>query len=593
MKPVVCFALCTLLSVLCLAVQPPSAVAQSEAMEITAADTSSPRATLKSFIGSCNEVFHAIQIEQFFDRTDDRHQAAVSRILDCLDTSDLPAFAREERAVEVAICLKEILDRYELPPWDEIPDMAAIEAAGGFEQLSRWRIPQTRITIIRVEEGLQKHEYLFSIGTVDRAVDYFASLDSRPYRVGGPETSPGFFKWYVSAPGHPAIGRFLQSFPDTLRFGRTLGMANWKWPGLLCAIAAAVILMAAIYRVHFYFATRTRTGRTFAYCMTGLFPICAVLVPFLLEHFAHEYLTVRGTPLYVLRFCATATAMLAAMVAVFVLCNRLAEAVIASPRINPQGLNAQLILIGSKLMAVVLTLTLFLAGGQYLGIPVATLLASAGIGGFALALAAQDTLKTLFGTITLMADKPFRVGERIIFKEYDGVVEDIGLRSTRIRLFNSHQVTIPNDELARSDIENVGRRLHIRRVADFQIPLDTSHSQLQEAVSIIEGHLADHEGMHPDYPPRVFFLGFLPNAFTIRMMYWYHPPDYWDYLAFSDKLNSAIFRDFEESGIGFSLPDRVAHTSLDGQQSVNELPVVGLSGHANPGPQRSAGHNTD
>ena len=87
---------------------------------------------------------------------------------------------------------------------------------------------------------------------------------------------------------------------------------------------------------------------------------------------------------------------------------------------------------------------LFLIGGQYLGIPVATLLTSAGIGGIAVALGAQDTLKTLFGTVNLLADKPFRVGDRIIVQQYDGEVEDIGLRSTKIRLLNGHQVTLPN-----------------------------------------------------------------------------------------------------------------------------------------------------
>ena len=149
---------------------------------------------------------------------------------------------------------------------------------------------------------------------------------------------------------------------------------------------------------------------------------------------------------------------MAGLVAIFAASNRIADMIIASPRIHPQGLDAQLIRIVSKLTSLLASVIVFLAGGQYLGIPLTTLLASAGIGGLAVALAAQDTLKALFGTITLMADKPFRVGERIIFQKYDGVVEDIGLRSTRIRLLTGHQATVPNDELARSDIENVGRR---------------------------------------------------------------------------------------------------------------------------------------
>ena len=112
-------------------------------------------------------------------------------------------------------------------------------------------------------------------------------------------------------------------------------------------------------------------------------------------------------------------------------------------------MNAQLIRIASKIVEYPGNgCALFIFGGQYLGIPIATLLASAGIGGVAIALGAQDTLKNLFATITLMADKPCRVGERIHFGGYTGFVEDIGLRSTNLRLLDGHLVTIPNNELA-------------------------------------------------------------------------------------------------------------------------------------------------
>jgi MscS family membrane protein len=127
----------------------------------------------------------------------------------------------------------------------------------------------------------------------------------------------------------------------------------------------------------------------------------------------------------------------------------------------------------SKIVSLAISLLVFIEVGHYLGIPITTLLASAGVGGLAVALAAQDTVKNLFGTIMLMADKPFRVGERIVAAGYDGVVENIGLRSTRLRLLTGHQVTIPNDTLACNDVENVGRRPFIRRVSNIQIPLVT------------------------------------------------------------------------------------------------------------------------
>ena len=567
-----CYAIMPLLLLVCVLPAPDSAVA----LEIEAADTSSPRATLKSFIDVCNEIHQLILAEKYLDRTAPEHAELGARALDCIDMSELPAFAREERAGEVATCLKEILDRVRLPPWEEIPDTEDIEKAGGFEKLSHWRIPGTRITIARVEEGPHRHEYLFSPGTVERAATYFQHVESKEYREegDGPEVSKNFYQWYISVPGHPALAAIVSRLPERMQRGRTLGLANWKWPGLFVTLLITITLMVVAYRLQASFTRRWRGRGLARYWLTILFPIAAMLVPLAFGHVTHNYLTVRATPLYILSFSATATAFLASLVVVFGVSNRIAETIIALPQINPLGLNAQLIRIVSKLASVVAAAILFVAVGQYLGIPIATLLAGAGIGGVALAFGAQDALKTLFGTIMLMADKPFRVGERIIFGKYDGVVEDIGLRSTRIRLLTGHQVTVPNGELANTDIENVGRRPHIRKMADIHIPLDTPREKLEKAIVIIRAALDGHEGMDPELPPRVFFTDFVPTAFNIRVIFWYNPPNYWDFLAFSEKVNLEIFRAFEEQGIQFSLPFRVTHTSIDSEEKPIEISMV-------------------
>ncbi len=245
----------------------PGSVGAQEREEIKAADTSSPQATLRSFIDACNEIHRVIHAEKYLDRASPEHAELASRALDCIDMSKLPAFAREERAGEVAICLKEILDRVELPLWDEIPDTAAIEKAGGFEKLSHWRIPGTRITIARVEEGPHRHEYLFSPGTVERAATYFKQIESREYREEGdePEISKNLHKWYVSVPGHPALAAIVSRLPEWMQRGRTCGLANWKWPGLLVTLLIAITLMVVAYRLQAFFTRRWR-GRGLRFC---------------------------------------------------------------------------------------------------------------------------------------------------------------------------------------------------------------------------------------------------------------------------------------------------------------------------------------
>jgi MscS family membrane protein len=409
---------------------------------------------------------------------------------------------------------------------------------------------------------------------VERSCRYFESVASRPYRTDAPEVTKDFYRWYQSVPGHPALAAVIEKLPEQLRLGRTLGLVNWKWLGLLVTVLSALGLSAVAFRAYTTLSKRIRKQRLYRYWLTIFFPIFVLLMPLAVKYVSYRYLTLRGAHLYYLSFICILVALLAAIWVIFAVSNRIAASYIASPHINPEGLNAQLIRVMAKLTSGLAAVILFLVGGQYLGINLATLLASAGIGGVAVALAAQDTLKTLFGTLTLLSDKPFRVGERIIVKQYDGVVEDIGIRSTSMRLLRGPQVTIPNDLLAGNDIQNVSRRPHIRRTGEIHIPLDTQHEKVEQAVEIVRDELQDHEGMTSDHPPRVFFHEFTPGAFCIKFDYWYTPPDRWKCKAFSDRLHFAIFRKFESQGIQFSLPLRHSFWKRDDEQGPLDIQVI-------------------
>lgn len=201
-----------------------------------------------------------------------------------------------------------------------------------------------------------------------------------------------------------------------------------------------------------------------------------------------------------------------------------------------------------------------------IGFNITTVLAGLGVGGFAVALAAQDTLKNFIGSILILLDKPYVIGERILVKGHDGVVEEIGLRSTRIRELNGHQTIIPNDEMSRLNIENVGRRPHIRRSTNISIAYDTPLEKVKKAVDIITGILDDHEGMNPDLPPRVFFREFSPTSLEIMMLYWYQPPMYWDFMAFNQRVNMQIMEEFEKEGIRLAVP--ITETRLIREEGV-------------------------
>jgi len=217
----------------------------------------------------------------------------------------------------------------------------------------------------------------------------------------------------------------------------------------------------------------------------------------------------------------------------------------------------------TKIVIVVLALLVWL---DNLGFNVGTLLAGLGVGGLAFALAAQDTLKNFLGSIMIVLDKPYHVGQRIVVKGHDGVVEDIGLRSTKLRLLSGHQATLSNEQMTNTDIENIGRRPYIRRLNNIAIRYDTPLEKVERAVKIIQGILENHEGMDPELPPRVFFNEINRDSLNILILFWYHPPDYWAFMKLNQSINLQIMREFEKEGIKLALPSTSTYLTQDAEQ---------------------------
>ena len=191
--------------------------------------------------------------------------------------------------------------------------------------------------------------------------------------------------------------------------------------------------------------------------------------------------------------------------------------------------------------------------------PITSILAGLGVGGLAVALAGQDTIKNFFGSLVIVADKPFEIGDRIIFDGHDGPVESVGFRSTKIRTLSGHLVTVPNSEMVNKSVENVGKRPYIKRVANITITYDTPPEKVGKAVKILKEILDNHEGMDEELPPRIFFNEFNDWSLNLLMIYWYHPPDFFQYLEFSERVNHEILQRFNEEGIEFAFPTQTIH----------------------------------
>ena len=184
-------------------------------------------------------------------------------------------------------------------------------------------------------------------------------------------------------------------------------------------------------------------------------------------------------------------------------------------------------------------------------------LAGLGIAGIAVSLAAQDSLKNLFGSITIILDRPFKIGDRIICTGYEGVIEDIGFRSTKVRSAAGYLVSIPNANVVNSPIENISRRPGIRRSFALNLPPDTPAEKVKRAVSIVRELLEDREFRDPihfsingeESMPQVACGDIVNNNLMLTVAYWYAPTKAADFTQHCERLTSRILEAFEKANI--------------------------------------------
>ncbi len=215
---------------------------------------------------------------------------------------------------------------------------------------------------------------------------------------------------------------------------------------------------------------------------------------------------------------------------------------------------------------VVIVFSLFAAENVFKA-NIGTWLAGLGIAGLAVSLAAQDSIKNIFGSITILLDHPFFQGDVVTLAGQTGTIEEIGFRSTRLRTFEGALVTIPNAKVADSEIVNLTARRSIRRLLNITITYDTPLAKVEQAVQIVREILGEAEFARAfdlaKNPPRVFFDELNAVSLNIRVMYWFTPVDNWQFLDHNQRFNLALMRRFEAAGIEFAFPTQTLYLAGD------------------------------
>ncbi|MEI6106558.1 MAG: mechanosensitive ion channel family protein [Opitutae bacterium] len=198
---------------------------------------------------------------------------------------------------------------------------------------------------------------------------------------------------------------------------------------------------------------------------------------------------------------------------------------------------------------------------QSLGYNVSTILSGLGIGGLAFALAAQDTIANLFGSIVVAIDQPFKLGETVKIGANMGTVEDIGLRSTKIRLLDKSLVIIPNKLVSSEAIVNLSRFTSRRVEQVLTLTYDTTAAQMEALAQEIRGLILQEAEVDPA-SVMVYFRDLSASSLDLWVVYATKEADFPKHMALRQRLNLAYLRTVAARGLAFAYPTTVMH--LDG-----------------------------
>ena len=194
---------------------------------------------------------------------------------------------------------------------------------------------------------------------------------------------------------------------------------------------------------------------------------------------------------------------------------------------------------------------------QSQGYSLTSLIAGFGITGLAVGFAAQQTIAAMFGTVSVLADKVFKIGDYVKINDVEGYVESINLRSTKIRTLDNFLVTVPNDTCANSVIENVSVASKRKIDISFGVTYDTSDEKIQRAIDIIKEVVAERSDIHKDF--HVFLDKLDSSSINIRLYAYAKTKSYFNVLQIRGSVCQSIISKYRAEGIEFAFPSQTIY----------------------------------
>jgi MscS family membrane protein len=459
-----------------------------------------------------------------------------------VDYLQMSAARRQSQGPEVANQLKVLMDRAfvghlgristnpEGDPASGIPDQQTIGTFSAGDN-------DVPVVLVRVTDPSAGKIWLFSADTLTKVPELYDNLEAH---------------------------KVESKLPQSLVKNVFLGMPLWQWLALLAAIPVAagigwsIVLFLAIPR-RIYLKYRNRPN-LHSYAQFSL-PLL-VFFGAITHRIIGGYL---GLPLLP-RFYYYRTIAVLVVLGFFWFVLRIISVTMQRLRRHAISIGrtgtGTLMVLGERILKALVVIIAVIAILGILGFNLTTLLAGLGIGGIAIAFAAQKTLENLFGGISVLADEVIRVGDSCRFGDRVGTVEDISLRSTRIRTTERTELSIPNGALATMNVENLSRRDKILFNPSFGMRSETSPDQLRYVLAEIRKLLYEHPKVESQ-GARIRFASIDATALNLEVFSYILTRDFAEFTAIREDLLLRIMSIVERSGTSFAFPSQTLYMTRD------------------------------
>ncbi len=492
----------------------------------------------------------------------------LARAVSCLEVSEIS----EEAHAEHARMLYGILNRIGLIDIEALPDAAAVElrqltshtlfprvnSSQDQQNPVYQKYPQGKIAFEKQAGG----EWKFSQATVASIRDFYTHVENLKPVAGTDEKAGSFALWLRGL------------MPQTLRANSFLSLEYGQWLCLGLIIVIGVVIDHLV-RLLVLVLTRHWVKRQGGEAETRTWQ--RMVRPFgwfaaaLLWFWAVQVLLLPDAALRILLVAARLFMMLSAVWAGYRVTDLIGEVLARKAMQTTTKFDDVLVPLLRKAAKIIITVFGLIYIADSMNIEIAPLLAGLGIGGLGFAFAAKDTIENFFGSITVVADRPFEVGDWIVIGDTEGTVEELGLRSTRVRTFYNSLVTVPNATLVRAVVDNYGKRKYRRAKTHIGIQYDTPPDKVDAFCEGIRELVRVHPFTRKDYY-QVWFHEFGPSSLDILLYVFHEVPDWQTELRERHRLFLDIMRLADRLGVQFAFPTQTVHLHQE-EAGIEHLPA--------------------